>query len=80
MAFDTRDKRASAMAMFIIPLMPDPDGAAFIQADRQMVQGVYCGILAGSPTPPPSSRALVIGKPPGAYAIKKCVARNFVYI
>jgi len=79
MAFDTRDKRASAMATFILPLLPDPDGLAFSQADRQMVLGVYCGILVGPPAGP-SSRALLIGRAPGVYATKQCITENFVYI
>jgi len=79
MAFDTRDKRASAMAMFILPILPDPDGLAFSQADRQMVLGVYCGILVGPPAAP-SSRALLIGLPPGVYSTQKCITENYVYI
>lgn len=79
MAFDTRDKRASAMSGFLLALMPDPDGLAFSQADRQQVQGVYSGILAAAP-PAITSRALLIGKPPGAFATKQCIAENFIYI
>jgi len=30
--------------------------------------------------PPPSSRALVIGRPPGVYSTKQCITRDFVYI
>ncbi|MBA7518570.1 hypothetical protein ES705_10641 [subsurface metagenome] len=78
--FDTRDERASAMSTPIFPLMPDPDGLEFSQADRQMILGVYCGILVGPPAPPPSSRALLIGRPPGLYVTKKCITRDFVYI
>lgn len=50
MAFDTRETRASAQGTFILPMLPDPDGASFSQADRQQVQGVYSGVLAGAPT------------------------------
>jgi len=77
--FDTRNERASAMGTAIFPIMPDPDGLAFSQADRQMVLGIYCGILVGPP-PPPSSRALLIGRPPGVYVTKQCIAKDFVYI
>ena len=45
--FDTREKRAAAQGTFILPMLPDPDGAAFSQADRQQVIGVYSGVLAG---------------------------------
>ena len=38
------------MGTFIHPIHPVADGAAFSQADRQQVQGVYPGILAGVPT------------------------------
>jgi hypothetical protein len=77
--FDTRNERASAMSTPIFPLMPEPDGLPFSQADRQMVVGVYCGILVGPPAGP-SSRALVIGKPPGVFVTKNCITRDFVYI
>ena len=77
--FDTRDERALAMSTPVFPLMPEPDGLAFSQADRQMVLGVYCGILVGPPAAP-SSRALVIGKPPGVFATRQCITRDFVYI
>jgi hypothetical protein len=77
--FDTRDERASAMSTPIFPLMPEPDGLAFSQADRQMILGVYSGILVGPP-PGPSSRALVVGFPPGVFVTKQCITRNFVYI
>lgn len=50
MAIDTRDKRAGAQGLFIQPLHPTADAAAFSQADRQMVQGVYPGIAAGAPS------------------------------
>ena len=79
MAFDTRDKRASAMAMFILPIMPDPDGLAFSQADRQMMLGVYAGILVGPPAAP-TSRALLIGKPTGVFVTKQCIKKDFIYI
>ena len=49
MAFDTRDDRAGAQGAFLLPLHPDPDGAAFSQEDRQMVLGVYPNILASLP-------------------------------
>jgi len=39
--FDTRDKRAAAMGMILFPMMPNPDGLAFSQGDRKMVQGIY---------------------------------------
>ena len=42
---DSRDKRAGAQAMLWSPLHPEPDGGAFTQADRRMVQGVYPGCL-----------------------------------
>lgn len=77
--FDTRNERASAMSTPIFPLMPEPDGLPFSQADRQQIGGVYCGILVGPPAGP-SSRALVIGKPPGVYATQQCITENFVYI
>lgn len=77
--FDTRDLRASAMGTILFPQMPDPDGLAFSQADRQMVAGVYAGILVGPPAPP-SSRALLIGLPPGVFVTKQCITENFVYI
>ena len=77
--FDTRDLRASAMGTILFPLMPDPDGLEFSQADRQMVVGVYSGILVGPPAAP-SSRALVIGRPPGVFATRQCITRDFVYI
>ena len=79
MAFDTRDKRAAALAMFIMPSLPDPDGAAFSQSDRQMVQGVYGGIAAGPP-PAITERLLVMGRPAGCFVTKKCLAENYVYI
>lgn len=79
MAFDSRDNRASAMSNPIFALMPDPDGLEFSQADRQMVLGVYAGILVGPP-PGPTARALLIGQPPGSYVTKNCITHNFVYI
>ena len=77
--FGTRDIRASAMSTPIFPLMPDPDGLPFSQADRQMVLGVYCGILVGPPAGP-TSRARLIGLPKGVYVTKRCITRDFVYI
>ena len=77
--FDTRDLRASAMGTILFPIMPDPDGLEFSQADRQMIAGVYAGILVGPPAAP-SSRALLIGKPAGVYVTKKCITKDFVYI
>ena len=77
--FDTRDVRASAMGTILFPFLPDPDGLEFSQADRQMVCGVYCGILVGPPAAP-TSRALLIGKPTGVYSTKQCITRDFVYI
>lgn len=77
--FDTRDERASAMGTILFPLMPEPDGLAFSQADRQQIVGVYCGILVGPPAGP-TSRALVIGKPPGVFVTKNCITMDFVYI
>ena len=77
--FDTRDERASAMGTPIFPLMPEPDGLPFSQADRQMIIGVYSGILVGPP-PPPTSRALLIGLPAGVYVTKQCITRDFVFI
>ena len=77
--FDTQDERAGAMGMFIIPLMPVPDGAAFSQADRQQIIGVYPGILAGPPASP-TSRARLIGLPTGVFVTKNCLTRDFVYI
>lgn len=77
--FDTRDLRASAMGTILFPMMPFPDGLEFSQADRQMVVGVYAGILVGPPAGP-SSRALLTGLPPGTYATEQCIARNYVYI
>jgi len=79
MAFDTRDKRASVMSTPIFPLMPEPDGLPFSQADRQMFLGIYAGILFGPPAGP-TSRALVIGQPPGSYVTRNCITHNFVYI
>ena len=74
MAFDTRDNRAAAMAMFILPSLPDPDGAAFSQSDRQMVVGVYGGIAAGTPAAA-ANRTLQHGRPPGVYGTKNCFAK-----
>lgn len=49
--FDTREKRAAAQGTFILPMLPVADGTAFSQADRQQVQGVYSGVLAGEAKP-----------------------------
>jgi len=43
--FASRDERAGAQAMLWGPFHPWPDGLAFSQADRRMVQGVYPGCL-----------------------------------
>lgn len=77
--FDTRDERASAMSTPIFPQMPDPDGLAFSQADRQQVLGVYSGILVGPPAGP-TSRARLIGLPAGVFVTRQCITRDFVYI
>ena len=77
--FDTRDERASAMGTILFPQMPDPDGLAFSQADRQMVVGVYSGILVGPPAAP-TSRARLIGLPTGVFVTRQCITKDFVYI
>ena len=79
MAFDTRDKRAAAAAMLFLPAFPDPDGLAFSQGDRQMVVGVYPGILAGPP-PALTNRLLVMGRPPGCFGTKNCIAERYTFI
>lgn len=50
MAFNTVNNRRGAQGTFLLPVHPVADGAALSQADRQQVQGVYPGILAGVPT------------------------------
>lgn len=45
MAFDTQTKRAGALGIHIHPLHPTGDGT-INQGDRQMVVGIYPGILA----------------------------------
>jgi len=45
--FDTLDDRSGAMGTLLLPIMPDPDGLAFSQADRQQLLGVYPGLLVG---------------------------------
>jgi len=77
--FDTRDLRASAMGTILFPMMPDPDGLEFSQADRQMVVGVYSGVLVGPPAAP-SSRALLTGLPPGTYATRQCLTKWYIHI
>jgi hypothetical protein len=49
MALDTRDKRASALGVAVATLalvLPNPDGAALTQADRQHAAFCYSGIAA----------------------------------
>lgn len=47
MAIDSQDKRAGVQGLHIHPLHPVADGT-ITQADRQMVVGVYPGILAAA--------------------------------
>ncbi|KPL25594.1 MAG: hypothetical protein AMJ75_00350 [Phycisphaerae bacterium SM1_79] len=49
MALDTRYNRTGAITFHCWPMHPDADGAAFSQGDRQMVIGVYPGVLAAAP-------------------------------
>ncbi|MHA2064185.1 MAG: hypothetical protein ACXABY_07370 [Candidatus Thorarchaeota archaeon] len=46
MAIDTRNERAGAQGKHIHPLQPSGNGT-IDQADRQMIVGVYPGVLAG---------------------------------
>ena len=47
--FDSYNDAAGAQGTFILPMAPDPDVLGLSQGDRQMVQGVYPGILADVP-------------------------------
>jgi hypothetical protein len=48
MALDTRDKRASAINVGLPwRILPNPDGLALDQGDRQQVAYIYRGIDAG---------------------------------
>ena len=42
-------------------------------------RGWPVGFDTGAP-PPPSSRALVIGRPPGVYSTNQCISKNYVYL
>ncbi len=51
MALDSRDKRASTLGLAVAPfalVLPNPDGAALAQADRQQVAFCYAGIAAAA--------------------------------
>lgn len=51
MAVDTRDKRASVLGLAVATfalVLPNPDGAALSQADRQQTAFCYAGIEASA--------------------------------
>lgn len=51
MALDSRDKRASALGVAVATfalVLPNPDGAALNQGDRQQVAFCYRGIAASA--------------------------------
>lgn len=54
MPVDTRDKRASVLGLAVATfalVLPNPDGAALTQADRQQTAFSYAGIAAAVSNP-----------------------------